>query len=125
MTSTDSHRWNSVLGLYVALALGAASTLPFVRVAPNRLLSGEPVYLWDIFQSQSNQLVLVLFLAVFALLFIAIGQAQRRFIQLMVSFAMAASSNVPRAKTAVRKVSSVASGCGWCMMPSTITKLTS
>lgn len=91
MTSTDSHRWNSVLGLYVALALGAASTLPFVRVAPNRLLSGEPVYLWDIFQSQSNQLVLVLFLAVFALLFIAIGQAQRRFIQLMVSFAMAAS----------------------------------
>lgn len=91
MTSTDSHRWNSVLGLYVALALGAANTLPFVRVAPNRLLSGEPVYLWDIFQSQSNQLVLVLFLAVFALLFIAIGQAQRRFLQLMVSFAMAAS----------------------------------
>jgi osmoprotectant transport system permease protein len=33
----------------------------------------------------------VFFLAVFALLFIAIGQAQRRFIQLMVSFAMAAS----------------------------------
>ena len=91
MTSTDSHRWNSVLGLYVALALGAANTLPFVRVAPNRLLSGEPVYLWDIFQSQSNQLVLVFFLAVFALLFIAIGQAQRRFLQLMVSFAMAAS----------------------------------
>jgi osmoprotectant transport system permease protein len=91
MTSTELHRWNPVLGLYVALALGAASTLPFVRVAPNRLLSGEPVFLWDIFQSQGSQLFLVLFLVVFALLFMAIRQAQHRIIHFMVSSSMAVS----------------------------------
>jgi osmoprotectant transport system permease protein len=38
-------RANPVLALCAALSVGAALTLPLVRVAPNRLLSGEPVLL--------------------------------------------------------------------------------
>lgn len=37
--------FNPVLALCLALAFAAAWGLPFVRVAPNRLLSGEPVFL--------------------------------------------------------------------------------
>lgn len=38
-------RANPVLALCTALSVGAALTMPLVRVAPNRLLSGEPVLL--------------------------------------------------------------------------------
>ena len=38
-------RANPVLALCAALSVGAALTMPLVRVAPNRLLSGEPVLL--------------------------------------------------------------------------------
>jgi osmoprotectant transport system permease protein len=65
--------------------------VPFVRVAPNRLLSGEPVFLWDVFQRQGSPLAVALVLTVVTLLVIAIGQPKRRFTQAMVSLAMAAS----------------------------------
>jgi len=65
--------------------------LPFVRVAPNRLLSGDPIFLGDVLQRQGSPLVVALVLAVFTLLVLAIGQPQRRFTQALVSVAMAAS----------------------------------
>lgn len=42
---------NPVLAVCMALGLWAAWALPFVRVAPNRLLSGEAVFLVDLLQS--------------------------------------------------------------------------
>lgn len=89
MTSTDIPRWNPVLALYGVVAVGAAAGLPFVRVAPNRLLSGEPVFLWDVFQRQDSLLVVALFLAVVMLLCVAISQPKRRILQAMMSLAMA------------------------------------
>jgi osmoprotectant transport system permease protein len=86
MTSTDIPRWNPVLAFYGVVAVGAAAGLPFVRVAPNRLLSGEPVFLWDVFQRQDSLLVVALFL-----LCVAISQPKRRILQAMVSLAMAAT----------------------------------
>ncbi|MEY3490296.1 MAG: hypothetical protein RL655_1864 [Pseudomonadota bacterium] len=91
MASPDTQRWNPVLALYVAVALGASMGLPFVRVAPNRLLSGDPIFLGDVLQRQGSPLVVALVLAVFTLLVFAIGQPQRRFTQALVSVAMAAS----------------------------------
>ena len=91
MATPDTQRWNPVLALYVAVALGASMGLPFVRVAPNRLLSGDPIFLGDVLQRQGSPLVVALFLAVFTLLVFAIGQPQRRFTQALVSVAMAAS----------------------------------
>lgn len=91
MATPDTQRWNPVLALYVAVALGASMGLPFVRVAPNRLLSGDPIFLGDVLQRQGSPLVVALVLAVFTLLVFAIGQPQRRFTQALVSVAMAAS----------------------------------
>lgn len=91
MASPDTQRWNPVLALYVAVALGASMGLPFVRVAPNRLLSGDPIFLGDVLQRQGSPLVVALVLAVFTLLVLAIGQPQRRLTQALVSVAMAAS----------------------------------
>ena len=91
MASPDTQRWNPVLALYVAVALVASMGLPFVRVAPNRLLSGDPIFLGDVLQRQGSPLVVALVLAVFTLLVFAIGQPQRRFTQALVSVAMAAS----------------------------------
>lgn len=91
MATPDTQRWNPVLALYVAVALGASMGLPFVRVAPNRLLSGDPIFLGDVLQRQGSPLVVALVLAVFTLLVLAIGQPQRRFTQALVSVAMAAS----------------------------------
>ena len=91
MATPDTQRWNPVLALYVAVALGASMGLPFVRVAPNRLLSGDPIFLGDVLQRQGSPLVVALVLAVFTLLVFAIGQPQRRFTQALVSLAMAAS----------------------------------
>lgn len=91
MASPDTQRWNPVLALYVAVALVASMGLPFLRVAPNRLLSGDPIFLGDVLQRQGSPLVVALVLAVFTLLVLAIGQPQRRLTQALVSLAMAAS----------------------------------
>jgi osmoprotectant transport system permease protein len=91
MAFTDLQRWNPVLALYVALALGASAGLPFVRVAPNRLLSGEPVFLADVFQLQSDPWVAAIFGATLALLVFAMANPKRNSIQAVVSLAMASS----------------------------------
>ena len=87
MADTPPQRYNPVLALCVALALMAAWALPFVRVAPNRLLSGEAVYLVDVLQGFGVWLVATLLLA----LALAAVQAQRRATQVLVVAAMAAT----------------------------------
>ena len=84
-------RSNPVLALYVALAIGAAFSLPFLRVAPNRLLSGEPVYLLDVLQQLGSQRVDALMLALVGLLCIAVWKPGQRIVQALVISAMAAS----------------------------------
>ena len=84
-------RSNPVLALYVALAIGAASGLPFLRVAPNRLLSGEPVYLWDVLQQLGSQKIDALLLGFVVLLCIAFWQPGQRLIQALLILTMAAS----------------------------------
>ena len=83
-------RPNVVLALYVVLAIGAAYGLPFLRVAPNRLLSGEPIYLSDVLQQQGSPLVFALTVAIFALICIAVWQPKRRITQALLGLAMAA-----------------------------------
>ncbi len=59
---------NPVLALCLVLGLWAASGLPLLRVAPNRLLSGEPVYLPVLLQGHglsAGTLLLALALAIF------------------------------------------------------------
>ena len=84
------HRCNPVLALLLALALGAACGLPFVRVSPNRLLSGEPVFLADVLLPLNIPLVVPLMLALFTLLCMAAWQPKRRITQALVFLAMAA-----------------------------------
>jgi osmoprotectant transport system permease protein len=84
-------RSNPVLALYVALAIGAAGGLPFLRVAPNRLLSGEPVYLWDVLQQLGSQQIDALILAFVVLLCIAVWQPGQRITQALLILTMAAS----------------------------------
>jgi osmoprotectant transport system permease protein len=84
-------RSNPVLALYVALAIGAAGGLPFLRVAPNRLLSGEPVYLWDVLQQVGNQQIDALLLGLVVLLCIAVWQPGQRLIQALLILTMAVS----------------------------------
>ena len=85
------HRCNPVLALYLLLALGAAYGLPFVRVAPNRLLSGEPVFLSEALLHLNGQLIVPLLLALFTLLSVAVLQPRKRITQVLVFFAMAAA----------------------------------
>lgn len=40
--------WNPVSGVLLLLAAGALTALPFVRSAPNRMMTGEPVGLWQV-----------------------------------------------------------------------------
>ncbi len=87
MADTPPQRYNPVLALCTALALTAAWALPFVRVAPNRLLSGEAVYLVDVLQGSGVWLAATLLLA----LALAAVQAQRRATQVLVMAAMAAT----------------------------------
>lgn len=87
MADTPPQRYNPVLALCVALALMATWALPFVRVAPNRLLSGEAVYLVDVLQGSGVWLAATLLLA----LALAAVQAQRRATQVLVVVAMAAT----------------------------------
>ena len=84
-------RCNLLLALYVALAIGAACGLPFLRLAPNRLLSGEPVYLSDVLQQQGSPLVFALMLTLVALLCFAVWQPRRRSTQALLILAAAAS----------------------------------
>jgi osmoprotectant transport system permease protein len=84
-------RYNLVLALYVALAIGAAYGLPFLRVAPNRLLSGEPFYVWEVLQLQGSPWVVAQMLAIAALLCFAVWQPRRHITQALVFLAMAAN----------------------------------
>jgi osmoprotectant transport system permease protein len=83
-------RSNPVLAFYVALAIGAAGGLPFLRVAPNRLLSGEPVYLWDVLQLLGNQQIDALIMVLVVLLSIAVWQPGQRLTQALLILTMAA-----------------------------------
>ena len=85
------HRCNPVLALYLLLALGAAYGLPFVRVAPNRLVSGQPVFLSDALLHLNGQLIVPLLLALFTLLIVAVLQPRKRITQVLVFLAMAAA----------------------------------
>jgi osmoprotectant transport system permease protein len=85
--ATPAQRGNPVLALCVALALVAAWALPFVRVAPNRLLSGDPVFLVDVLQADGALIAGALLLA----LAIATMQAHHRVTQALVVAAMALS----------------------------------
>jgi osmoprotectant transport system permease protein len=85
------HRCNPVLALYLLLALGAAYGLPFVRVAPNRLVSGEPVFLSDALLHLNGQVIVPLLLALFTLLSVAVLQPRKRITQVLVFLAMAAA----------------------------------
>jgi osmoprotectant transport system permease protein len=91
MTLSLVQRSNPVLAFYVALAVGAAGGLPFLRVAPNRLLSGEPVYLWDVLQLLGNQQIDALILSLVVLLSIAVWQPGQRLTQALLILTMAAS----------------------------------
>ncbi|CAM8628509.1 OpuBB ABC-type proline/glycine betaine transport systems, permease component [Comamonadaceae bacterium] len=86
---TRSERWNPVLALCMALALGAAWGLPFVRVAPNRLLSGEPVFLWQWLPGTSAWMAAALALGLGALC-LALVQAHRRAVQAAVALVLSA-----------------------------------
>jgi osmoprotectant transport system permease protein len=91
MTLSLVQRSNPVLALYVALAIGAVCSLPFLRVVPNRLLSGEPVYLSDVLQQLGSQKIDVLLLALVVLLCIAVWQPVQRITQALLILAMATS----------------------------------
>ncbi len=77
-----------MLALCVALGVGAAWGLPFVRIAPNRLLSGTPVYLWELLQPHVGGLLAGVLLL--GLLCIATTRPQHRAMQGVVAVAMAA-----------------------------------
>ena len=76
---------NPVLAVCLALGLGAAWALPFVHVAPNRLLSGEPVFLAHLMGTTPW---LVMGLAVAALIW-AVLRPQHRATQSLVAASMA------------------------------------
>jgi osmoprotectant transport system permease protein len=86
---TRPERWNPVLALCMALALGAAWGLPFVRVAPNRLLSGEPVFLWQWLPGTSAWMAAALALGL-GVLCLALVQAHRRAVQVAVALVLSA-----------------------------------
>lgn len=88
MALTLFKRVNSVLALYLALATAAAYSLPFLRVAPNRLLYGEPVYLGQVFQLLDSLIVIACVCAVVGLLCVATWMPLQRFIQAIVVVAM-------------------------------------
>lgn len=87
---TRPQRWNPVLALCMALALGAAWGLPFVRVAPNRLLSGEPVFLWQWLPGTSAWVAAALALGL-GVLCLALVQAHRRAVQASAALVLSAA----------------------------------
>jgi len=82
-------RYNPVLALFLALAVAAAWSLPFVRVAPNRLLSGDPVYLLSLLHGHGNGYGVWIAIGFFLVLGVAAAQAQYRVTGLVVISAMA------------------------------------
>jgi osmoprotectant transport system permease protein len=52
--------YNPVGALLLAMGLYAAVGLAFVRVAPNRMVTGEPVFLWNVLQYPAGLFALVL-----------------------------------------------------------------
>ena len=84
-------RCNPVLALYLALAMGAAWSLPFLRLAPNRLLTGEAIYLRDVLLPHGGQGGAAWLLVLAALLCVAIGLPKNRAFQAGVMVAMACS----------------------------------
>ena len=90
MAKTLAHRWNPVLALCLALSLWAAWSLPFVRVAPNRLLTGEPVFLFSLLQDTGAGVAAAL-AVVLGVLCLAISQAQRRTTHALVALVLAMS----------------------------------
>ena len=90
MAKTLAHRWNPVLALCLALSLWAAWSLPFVRVAPNRLLTGEPVFLFSLLQDTGAGVAAAL-TVVLGVLCLAISQAQRRTTHALVALVLAMS----------------------------------
>jgi osmoprotectant transport system permease protein len=113
---------NPVLAVCVALGLVAAWTLPFVRVAPNRLLSGEAVFLVDLLPAPG---LVGVALALAALVW-AVLNPQHRTTQSLVSVGMGAllallwalaaahASAVVQAESALHRT---ALGAGfWCLV---------
>ena len=90
MAKTLAHRWNPVLALCLAVSLWAAWSLPFVRVAPNRLLTGEPVFLFSLLQDTGGWFAVAL-TVVLGVLCLAISQAQRRTTHALVALVLAMS----------------------------------
>lgn len=60
MRATPPLRWNPVSAVLALIGAGATAGLPFLRVAPNRLMSGEPVTLLAVLHGPSWALLLVL-----------------------------------------------------------------
>ncbi|MDZ7892529.1 MAG: ABC transporter permease [Rhodoferax sp.] len=84
-----AQRWNPVLALCMALALGAAWGLPFVRVAPNRLLSGEPVFLWQWLVGTNAWMAAASAIGL-GVLCLALAQAHRRAVQASAALVLSA-----------------------------------
>ena len=64
-------RWNPVLAVLSGLAAGAFYSLPFLTVAPNRLVSGEPLFLWALIQAPAGGAAWLSAAAVVSLLLMA------------------------------------------------------
>ena len=67
---TRDARWNPVSAALSVIGLCALIGLPFLRVAPNRMLSGESVFFWNVLQGPAA-LFLLLLIAFWILPFIA------------------------------------------------------
>ena len=81
-------RWSPVLAALSVLAAAALAWLPFVNVAPNRLMSGEPTSFFAVLQG-STWLLAVLIAMVFAASSIKPSRALLWFV-VMASMAMVA-----------------------------------
>ena len=66
MRATPPLRWNPVSAVLALIGAGAAVGLPFLRVAPNRLMSGEPVDLLAVLHGPSWALLVLLLVVLLA-----------------------------------------------------------
>jgi osmoprotectant transport system permease protein len=85
VAAAPARRYNPVLALCLTLAVAAGWGLPLVRVAPNRLLSGDPVGLFDLLPAGGPWLITGLVLT----LICALLCAQHRAMHALVLFLMA------------------------------------
>lgn len=74
-------RWNPVLLVLAALMLLALAGLPFLRVAPNRLVSGQAVGFWDVLAGP----IWLLAVAPFALFFAGFARQSRALLALVLA----------------------------------------